>query len=72
MYAGQCSHLPFKLNMSGVIPPIFASSLLLFPATIASFFGTEPDSVLVGDVHAEHRRRAGLRAAAAPGALRGS
>jgi preprotein translocase subunit SecY len=39
MYAGQTSHLPFKLNMSGVIPPIFASSLLLFPATIASFFG---------------------------------
>jgi preprotein translocase subunit SecY len=40
MYAGQSSHLPFKLNMSGVIPPIFASSLLLFPATIASFFST--------------------------------
>lgn len=40
MYAGQTSHLPFKLNMSGVIPPIFASSLILFPATIASWFGT--------------------------------
>jgi preprotein translocase subunit SecY len=40
MYAGQTSHLPFKLNMAGVIPPIFASSLLLFPATIANFFGT--------------------------------
>ncbi len=40
MYAGQTSHLPFKLNMSGVIPPIFASSLLLFPATLASFAGT--------------------------------
>jgi preprotein translocase subunit SecY len=39
MYGGQTSHLPFKLNMAGVIPPIFASSLLLFPATIASFFG---------------------------------
>ena len=39
MYAGQSSHLPFKLNMSGVIPPIFASSLLLFPATLASFAG---------------------------------
>jgi preprotein translocase subunit SecY len=38
MYAGQTSHLPFKMNMSGVIPPIFASSLLLFPATLASFF----------------------------------
>ena len=33
MYAGQSSHLPFKINMSGVIPPIFASSILLFPAT---------------------------------------
>jgi preprotein translocase subunit SecY len=41
MFAGQTSHLPFKLNMSGVIPPIFASSLLLFPATIASWFGTD-------------------------------
>jgi preprotein translocase subunit SecY len=44
MYAGQSSHLPFKLNMSGVIPPIFASSLLLFPTTIAGFFGTGNDS----------------------------
>jgi preprotein translocase subunit SecY len=41
MYAGQSSHLPFKLNMSGVIPPIFASSLLLFPATVASFFAMD-------------------------------
>ncbi|HWF97683.1 MAG TPA: preprotein translocase subunit SecY [Steroidobacteraceae bacterium] len=40
MYAAQSSHLPFKINMSGVIPPIFASSILLFPATIASFAGT--------------------------------
>jgi preprotein translocase subunit SecY len=40
LYAGQTSHLPFKINMSGVIPPIFASSLILFPATIASWFGT--------------------------------
>jgi len=40
MYAGQTSHLPFKINMSGVIPPIFASSLILFPATIASWAGT--------------------------------
>lgn len=40
MMAGQTSHLPFKLNMSGVIPPIFASSLLLFPATIANFWGS--------------------------------
>ncbi len=41
LYAGQSSHLPFKLNMSGVIPPIFASSLLLFPATLASFFAVD-------------------------------
>jgi preprotein translocase subunit SecY len=40
MYAGQTSHLPFKMNMSGVIPPIFASSLLLFPATLTSFFAS--------------------------------
>lgn len=40
MFAGQSTHIPFKLNMSGVIPPIFASSLLLFPATVASWFGT--------------------------------
>ena len=39
MYAGQTSHLPFKVNMAGVIPPIFASSLILFPATIGSWFG---------------------------------
>ena len=40
LYAAQTSHLPFKMNMSGVIPPIFASSLILFPATIAQWFGT--------------------------------
>jgi preprotein translocase subunit SecY len=40
MMQGQSTHLPFKLNMAGVIPPIFASSLLLFPATIAQFFGS--------------------------------
>jgi len=40
LYAGQSSHLPFKLNMSGVIPPIFASSIIMFPATIASWFAT--------------------------------
>jgi preprotein translocase subunit SecY len=37
MYGGQSSHLPLKVNTSGVIPPIFASSLLVFPGTIASF-----------------------------------
>src|SRR3989304_880031 len=39
MDAGQSSHLPLKLNMSGVIPPIFASSIILFPATLGSWFG---------------------------------
>src|SRR5580700_8010910 len=43
IYAGQSSHLPFKINMSGVIPPIFASSLLLFPATLASFAGSNSE-----------------------------
>ncbi len=37
MYGGEASHLPLKLNVSGVIPPIFASSILLMPTTIASF-----------------------------------
>ncbi len=40
MYAGQSSHLPLKLNMAGVIPPIFASSIILFPATLGGWFGT--------------------------------
>jgi len=39
MYQAQSTHLPFKINMAGVIPPIFASSILMFPATIAQFFG---------------------------------
>jgi len=43
MMQGQSTHLPFKLNMAGVIPPIFASSLLVFPATIAQFFGSTPN-----------------------------
>jgi len=37
MYGGQSTHLPLKVNTSGVIPPIFASSILLFPATLANF-----------------------------------
>ena len=40
MYAGQSTHLPLKLNMAGVIPPIFASSIILFPATLGSWFGS--------------------------------
>ena len=40
VYGGQSSHLPLKLNMAGVIPPIFASSIILFPATHwLSWFG---------------------------------
>jgi preprotein translocase subunit SecY len=38
MYGGQSTHLPLKVNTSGVIPPIFASSIIMFPATMASFF----------------------------------
>lgn len=40
VYAGQSSHLPLKLNMAGVIPPIFASSIILFPATLGGWFGS--------------------------------
>jgi preprotein translocase subunit SecY len=43
MYAAQSTHLPFKINMAGVIPPIFASSILMFPATVAQFFGQSAD-----------------------------
>ncbi len=41
MFAAQTSHLPLKLNMAGVIPPIFASSIILFPATMGSWFGQQ-------------------------------
>jgi preprotein translocase subunit SecY len=40
VYGGQSSHLPLKLNMAGVIPPIFASSIILLPATVVSWFST--------------------------------
>lgn len=40
IYAAQSSHLPLKINMAGVIPPIFAASIILFPATISQFFAT--------------------------------
>lgn len=40
LYAGQTSHLPLKLNMAGVIPPIFASAIIMFPATVSGWFGT--------------------------------
>ncbi|MDH5393548.1 MAG: preprotein translocase subunit SecY [Gammaproteobacteria bacterium] len=42
MYAAQSSHLPLKLNMAGVIPPIFASSIILFPATMGDWFSQTP------------------------------
>ncbi len=38
VYGGQSSHLPLKLNMAGVIPPIFASSIILLPATVVNWF----------------------------------
>jgi preprotein translocase subunit SecY len=41
VFAAQTQHLPLKINMSGVIPPIFASSLILFPASLVQFFGGE-------------------------------
>ncbi|HOY71468.1 MAG TPA: preprotein translocase subunit SecY [Methylotenera sp.] len=41
VYGGQTTHLPLKLNMAGVIPPIFASSIILFPATLAGWFGSK-------------------------------
>ncbi len=50
IYGGQTSHLPLKLNMAGVIPPIFASSIILFPATIVDWFtrGKDVNSPVVG------------------------
>ncbi|MBP5986229.1 MAG: preprotein translocase subunit SecY [Azonexus sp.] len=50
IYGGQSSHLPLKLNMSGVIPPIFASSIILFPATIAGWFGATESMRWLKDV----------------------
>ncbi len=44
LFAAQTQHLPLKLNMSGVIPPIFASSIILFPASMVRFFGAEGSS----------------------------
>jgi len=48
VYGGQSSHLPLKLNMAGVIPPIFASSIILLPATVINWFSSgESDNALV-------------------------
>jgi preprotein translocase subunit SecY len=52
LYGGQSSFLPLKLNMSGVIPPIFASSIILFPATLASWFGGGEGMTWLKDVAA--------------------
>jgi preprotein translocase subunit SecY len=52
VYQGQSSFLPLKLNMAGVIPPIFASSIILFPATIAQWFGSGENTIWLRDVAA--------------------
>jgi preprotein translocase subunit SecY len=52
VYGGQSSHLPLKLNMSGVIPPIFASSIILFPATAAGWFGASEGMTWLKDIAA--------------------
>jgi len=50
MYGGQSSHLPLKLNMAGVIPPIFASSIILFPATLGGWFGSSENLSWMKDI----------------------
>jgi preprotein translocase subunit SecY len=52
VYQGQSSHLPLKLNMAGVIPPIFASSIILFPATLAQWVGTGENTIWIRDLAA--------------------
>ena len=52
LYGGQTSYLPLKMNMSGVIPPIFASSLILFPATLAGWFTTGDSTRWIRDLAA--------------------
>jgi len=52
VYQGQSSHLPLKLNMAGVIPPIFASSIILFPATLAQWFGAGEGTIWLRDIAA--------------------
>ena len=52
MYAAQSSHLPLKLNMSGVIPPIFASSIILFPATLGQWAGNVEGMGWLSDISA--------------------
>jgi preprotein translocase subunit SecY len=52
MYAAQSSHLPLKVNMAGVIPPIFASSIILFPATLGGWFGSSEGMGWLQDIAA--------------------
>ena len=52
VYGGQSSHLPLKLNMAGVIPPIFASSIILLPSTIVSWFSTGDSMIWLKDISA--------------------
>ena len=52
LYGGQTSHLPLKLNMAGVIPPIFASSIILFPTTLAGWFGSSEKMLWLKDIGA--------------------
>jgi len=52
VFGGQSTHLPLKLNMAGVIPPIFASSIILFPATLAGWFGTNESMTWLKDIGA--------------------
>ncbi|MDR3214506.1 MAG: preprotein translocase subunit SecY [Azoarcus sp.] len=52
VYGGQSSHLPLKLNMSGVIPPIFASSIILFSGTLGQWFGASDKMVWLRDIFA--------------------
>ena len=52
VYQGQSSHLPLKINMAGVIPPIFASSIILFPATLAQWSGTGEGTIWIRDLAA--------------------
>jgi preprotein translocase subunit SecY len=50
VFGGQTTHLPLKLNMAGVIPPIFASSIILFPATLAGWFGSSESMYWLKDI----------------------
>jgi len=52
MFGGEATHLPLTLNTSGVIPPIFASSIILFPATMAGWFGSSESMTWLKDIGA--------------------